>query len=68
MWPQMIDTMFWPFTMKAAAERHNNLNLDKSGKTPTSKLYDVPIKNVAVKTYHTLFCPIYVLDARAQSA
>ena len=64
----MIDTMFWPFAMKAAAERHNNLNLDKSGKTPTSKLYDVPVENVPVKTYHTLFCPVYVLDARAQSA
>ena len=23
MWPQMIDTMFWPTAFKAAAERHN---------------------------------------------
>ena len=25
MWPQMIDDMFWPFTMKAVAERINSL-------------------------------------------
>jgi hypothetical protein len=28
MWPQMIDTMFWPFAFKAAAERHNCLLLN----------------------------------------
>ena len=25
MWPQMIDTMLWPFAFKAAAESHNQL-------------------------------------------
>jgi hypothetical protein len=32
MWPQMIDTMFWPFAFKAAAERHNCLSITKTGK------------------------------------
>lgn len=68
LWPQMIDTMFWPFAMKAAAERHNYLSIDSSNASPASKLYGVELDKLPVKTYHTLFCPIYVLDARAQSA
>ena len=68
MWPQMIDTMFWPFAIKASAERHNCLLVDRDNQTPASKLYDVPVQEIPVKTFHTLFCPIYVLDSRAQSA
>ena len=68
MWPQMIDTMFWPFAFKAAAERHNCLSLNNQGLTPNAVLHRVPLDAILVKTYHTLFCPVYVLDARAQSA
>jgi hypothetical protein len=68
MWPQMIDTMFWPFAFKAAAERYNQLSLTASGQTPLSILHNVPIENIPVKTFHTLFCPVYVLDSQAQSA
>ena len=68
MWPQMIDMMFWPFAFKAAAERHNQLSLTASGQMPLSILHNVPIKNIPVKTFHTLFCPVYVLDSQAQSA
>ena len=68
MWPQMIDTMFWPFAFKAAAERHNCLSLNSQGLTPNAVLHGVPLDAIPVKTYHTLFCPVYVLDARAQSA
>ena len=64
----MIDTMFWPFAIKAAAERHNCLSIDRDNQTLASKLYDVPVQEIPVKTFHTLFCPIYVLDSRAQSA
>ena len=31
MWPQMIYDMFWPFTMKAVAERLNSLQIDALG-------------------------------------
>ncbi len=68
MWPQMIDTMFWPFAFEAAAERHNCLSLNAQGLTPNAVLHGVPLDVILVKTYHTLFCPVYVLDARAQSA
>ncbi len=67
MWPQMIDTMFWPFAFKAAAERHNQLSLTAEGQTPLSILHDVPVENIPVKTFHTLFCLVYVLDACLQS-
>ncbi len=39
MWPQMIDTMIWPFTFKAAAERHNRLLLNNQGLTPNAVLH-----------------------------
>jgi hypothetical protein len=68
MWPQMIDTMFWPFAFKAAAERHNRLSINKDGLTPTTILHDVLVDAIPIKTYHMLFCPVYVLDARTQSA
>ncbi len=64
----MIDTMFWPFAFKAAAERHNQLSLTASGQMPLSILHNVPIENIPVKTFHTLFCPVYMLDSQAQSA
>ena len=64
----MIDTMFWSFAFKAAAERHNQLSLTAEGQTPLSILHDVPVENILVKTFHTLFCPVYVLDACSQSA
>ena len=63
MWPQMINTIFWLFVFKAAAKRHNLLSLDGQGQMPLSLLHDVPIEHITVKTFHTLFCPVYVLDS-----
>jgi hypothetical protein len=67
MWPQMVDTMFWPFAFKAAAEQHNCLSLNKDRHMPISILHGVPSKTVPVKSFHTLFCPVYVLDLCTQS-
>jgi hypothetical protein len=64
MWPQMVDQMFWPFAIKAAAERMNSLHIDTDGHTPESKFYGVNIENIPVKTFHTMFCPCYILDSR----
>jgi hypothetical protein len=63
MWPQMIDQMFWPFAIKAAAEQMNSLHIDTEGHTPESKFYGVNIVNIPVKTFHTMFCSCYVLDS-----
>jgi hypothetical protein len=58
MWPQMVDLMFWPFAIKAAAERMNSLHIDTEDHTPESKLYGVNIENIPMKTFHILFCPL----------
>lgn len=68
MWPQMIDIMFWPFAMKAFAERMNALHFDLDGNTPESRMYGVKNEDPPIKSFHTLFCPVYVLDHRLQSA
>ena len=68
MWPTMIDSMFWPFSMKAVAERHNKMQIDVMVQTPESILHNVQIEDIPVKSYHTLFCSTYVLDARLQSS
>ena len=68
MWPNMITSMFWPFALKAMAERMNKLHVSMDGSTPESKFYGMKRNNIPVGIYHTLFCPIYVLDARSQSA
>ena len=31
-------------------------------------LHGVAVEDLPVKSYHTLFCPVYVLDARLQTA
>ena len=67
MWPAMITTMFWPFALKAMAERLNRLHVHPDGSTPESKLYGICGESIPVGSYHTLFCPVYVLDARAQN-
>ncbi len=64
MWPEMVDQMFSPFAIKAAAERMNSLHIDTDNHTPESKFYCVNIENILVKTLYTMFCPCYVLDSR----
>ncbi len=68
MWPQMIDMMFRPFAFKAAAEQHNLLLLFSNGQTPLLVLHNMPVNTIPVKTFHTIFCPVYVLGACLQSA
>ena len=68
MWPNMLDEMFWKFAIKAVAERLNSLQVDLTGKTSESIMHGVEIEDILVKSYHTLFCPTYFLDARLQSS
>ncbi len=67
-WPQMVDTMFWPFAIKAMAEHMNSLNVDNEGNTPVLLMYGVDLETIPIKNFHTLFFPIYVLDHHLQSA
>ena len=70
MWPQMIDSMFWPFALKAYTERLNCLQVDQNGQTPEPRMAGVSLQrnDIQVSNYHTLFCPVYVLDSRLQTA
>ena len=64
----MIDQMFWPFAIKAMAERLNSLHQNIKSQTPESILYGIPVKESPVKSFHTLFCPVYILNSRSQQA
>ena len=44
------------------------MQVDLTGQKPESILNSVEIEDIPVKSYHTLFCPTYVLDARRQSS
>ena len=68
MWPNMIDEMFWTFAIKPVAESLNSLQVDLTGQTPESIPHGAEIEDITVKTYHTLFLPTYVLEARLQSS
>ena len=66
----MVDTLtlFWPFAIKAVAERMNTLHVNSAGQTPESLMYSIDLETVPVRNFHTLFCPVYVLDHQVQSA
>ena len=68
MWPQMIYEMFWPFAIKSVAERLNSFQVDILGWTPESILHGFEVQHIPVKSYHTLFCPTYMLDAHLHGA
>ena len=55
MWPNIIDEMFWPFSITAASERLNSLQVDLTRQTPESILHGVEIEDIPVETYNTLF-------------
>ena len=42
-WTQMIDKMFWPFAMKAIAERLNSLQIYHKGIIPEYILHEVNV-------------------------
>ena len=68
MWLQMIDKMFWPFSMKAISEWLNSLQVYHKGRTPESILHVVNVKDIPVKLFHILLIRIYMLDSRLQKS
>ena len=65
-WPEFITTMLWPFALKTAQDRINQLNIDLEGKTPDMKFSNVEGRSMKLKDFHTFGCPCYVLDSRLQ--
>ena len=69
-WPEMIDSMFWPFAMKAAAERHNGLSVNAKNQTSSLVLYNVELEEIPVNTFLTLFflCVCLIAERKVQEA
>ena len=67
-WPEYITTMLWPFALKAAQDRLNQLNMDLDGRTPDMKFSGVAAQSLRLRDFHTFGCPVYVLDGRLQSS
>ena len=53
--------------MKTVAERLNRLQMDTLVRTPESILHQIEVKEIPMKSFHTLFWPAYVIDAHLQS-
>ena len=58
----------WLFSMKYIVERLNSLQIYHKGRTPYSILHVVNVEEIPVKSFHTLFSPIYVLNSRIQNS
>ena len=65
-WPEYITTMLWPFALKAAQDRINQLNMNLDGKTPDMRFSGVAAHYINLKDFHTFGCPCYVLDSHLQ--
>ena len=50
------------------AERTNSLHVNLEDQTPELIMYGVDLETIPVKNFHTLFCPVYVLDHQLQLA
>ena len=59
--------MLWPFALKAAQDRLNQLNIDLDGKTPDMKFSGVAAQALRLRDFHTFGCPCYILDSRLQT-
>eukprot|EP00957_Ditylum_brightwellii_P120428 9188462-Ditylum_brightwellii.AAC.1 len=59
--------MIWPYTLKAAEDRHNKYTVDNEGVSSEEKFVDIKIIQ-DLKEEHTLGCPVHVLDHRIQDS
>eukprot|EP00984_Skeletonema_dohrnii_P006299 scaffold2255_cov139-Skeletonema_dohrnii-CCMP3373.AAC.2 len=66
-WPEYISTMLWPFALKSAQDRMNQINVDLSGRTPDMEFSGVAAANLRLRDMHTFGCSCYVLDSRLQT-
>jgi hypothetical protein len=66
-WPEYISQILWPFAIKCAEDRINNLQVDIDGKTAEMRFADSPTAKVDLKNFHTFGCPCCILDSRVQS-
>ena len=65
LWPGVIKQILWPFALKAVVRAHKKFKLDSNHLSPEEKFSRLKVKQSA-KEEHTLFCPVYCLDAKLQ--
>ncbi len=66
-WPEYITTMLWPFALRAAQDRMNQLTVSLKGTTPEMEFSDVASATLRLRDCHTWGCPCYILDSRLQT-
>ena len=66
-WPEYTTTMFWPFSLVAAADIMNNLHVDMHGQTLEMKFSNNIGSSTRLIRFHKFGWPVYILDARLQS-
>jgi hypothetical protein len=67
MLPEYISTILWPFALKCAEDRLNNLVHRSDDRTPYETLAGLDSSGIKVSNFHTFGSPCYVLDQRLQS-
>ncbi len=66
-WPEYITTMLWPFALKAAQDRTNQLHVNLDGLTPKMAFSDIVTATLRLCAFHTWGCSCYILDSRLQT-
>ena len=67
MLPEYISTILWPFALKCAEDRLNNLVHWADGRTPYEAIASLDPSKIKVSNFHTFGSPCYILDQRLQS-
>jgi hypothetical protein len=67
MLPEYISTIFWPFSLKCAEDRLNNLVHQADGCIPYEKIANLDSSKIKISNFHTFGSLFYVLDKRLQS-
>ncbi|KAL7462893.1 hypothetical protein ACHAXS_003265 [Conticribra weissflogii] len=66
-WPEYITTMLWPFALKAAQDRMNQLHVNLDGQTSKMAFSDIATTTFRIRDFHNWGCPCYILDSRLQT-
>jgi hypothetical protein len=64
-WPTMLSPSLWPYALRAAAEVENSVPLIKGELSPIELFTGVQVAP-KLTHFHSLFCPVYVLDNKLQ--
>ena len=60
LWPDVVKLSLWPFALLADTNRHNNLTLDETGRSPIENFSDTAAE-IVCSDYHTWVCPCFIL-------